>query len=401
MQKTVTLVITGGIAAYKSLILIRRLKEAGVRVIPVMTRAAREFVTPLSVGALAEHTVYDHLFDLQHETDMAHIRLMRDCDFVLIAPASADFMAKMAHGLADDLPSTAVLASDKPIILATSMNAAMWAHPATQSNRQTLLKRGVEFWGPADGELACGDVGYGRMIEPEALAQLAIARLQPQTLPLASKRVLVTAGPTREALDPVRYISNHSSGKQGFAIAEAFQRAGADVTLISGPTSLDVPSGVTCVRIETAVEMLEASLSTLPADIAIMTAAVADWRADNIAENKMKKVSGQKNLTLRLTKNPDILASIGKAETRPDIVIGFAAETENLFHNARAKLRSKGADLILANDVGDGAATFGADTNQITMFNEVGDETWPTMSKHEVAEKLVQVCIDRLKDQSK
>ena len=396
MQKTVTLVITGGIAAYKSLILIRRLKDAGIKVVPVMTKAATQFVTPLSVAALAEHSVYQDMFDLKDETEMGHIRLMRDCDLVLIAPTSADFMAKMAHGLADDLASTAVLASDKPIVVAPSMNAAMWAHPATQTNAQALLARGVEFWGPADGDMACGDVGTGRMVEPEILAQRAIDRLQRDQQPLAGRRVVVTAGPTREAIDPVRYISNHSSGKQGYAIAHAFAQAGADTYLITGPTPLATPPGVRRVDINSAEELMTATQASLPADIAVLCAAVGDWRVAKPADEKLKKSADQDSLTLTLVKNPDILHTVGHHENRPDLVVGFAAETQDLVANANRKRERKNCDLILANDVSTGTDTFGGNNNRITLVDSDGAKAWPEMTKTQVAHKLVETCIDRL-----
>lgn len=398
MQKTVTLVITGGIAAYKSLILIRRLRDAGIKVVPVMTSGATQFVTPLSVAALAEHSVYQDLFDLKDETEMGHIRLMRDCDLVLIAPASADFMAKMTHGLADDLASTAVLASDKPIIVAPSMNAAMWAHPATQANAQTLLERGIEFWGPADGDMACGDVGTGRMLEPEDLAQQIIDRLQQNSKPLAGYRVVVTAGPTREAIDPVRYISNHSSGKQGYAIAEAFARAGADTQLITGPTRLATPPGVHRVDINSAEELMTATEASLPANIAVLCAAVGDWRVANAADEKLKKSADQNSLTLTLIKNPDILHAVGHHKNRPDLVVGFAAETQDLVGNASSKRERKNSDFILANDVSTGTDTFGGDNNRITLVDRDGATSWPKMTKAQVAQKLVQTCIDRLEN---
>ena len=396
MQKTVTLVMTGGIAAYKSLILVRRLKDAGIKVVPVMTKGATQFVTPLSVAALAEHSVYQDLFDLKDETEMGHIRLMRDCDLVLIAPASADFMAKMALGLADDLASTAVLASDKPIIVAPSMNAAMWAHPATRANAQTLLGRGIEFWGPADGDMACGDVGTGRMLEPEDLAQQIIDRLQQNSKPLAGHRVVVTAGPTREAIDPVRYISNHSSGKQGYAIAEAFALAGADTHLITGPTPLATPPGVRRVDINSAEELMTATQACLPADIAVLCAAVGDWRVAETADEKLKKSTDQDSLTLTLIKNPDVLHAVGHHENRPDLVVGFAAETQDLVDNASGKRERKNCDFILANDVSTGTDTFGGDNNRIILVDRDGATSWPEMTKAQVAQKLVQTCIDRL-----
>lgn len=397
MQKTVTLVITGGIAAYKSLILVRRLKDAGVTVVPVMTKSAAQFITPLSIAAIAEHPVYQDLFDLKDETDMGHIRLMRDCDLVLIAPTSADFMAKMAHGLADDLASTAVLASNKPIIVAPSMNAAMWAHPATQTNAKTLMSRGIEFWGPADGDMACGDVGTGRMVEPEVLAQRVIDRLSSQDRPLAGQRVVITAGPTREAIDPVRYISNHSSGKQGYAIAQAFAQAGAETLLITGPTALPTPSGVERININSAEELMSATQSCLPADIAVMCAAVGDWRVAQTANEKLKKSSDQDSLSLTLVKNPDVLHTLGHHPNRPRLVIGFAAETENLIANASDKREKKNCDFVLANDVSIGTNTFGGDDNRITIVDADGATSWPDMTKAQVANKLVQTCVERLK----
>ena len=397
----ITLVITGGIAAYKSLILIRRLREAGLTVVPVMTRGAQEFITPLSVASLAEHEVYSDLFSLKDETQMGHIRLMRDCDLVLVAPASADFLAKMAHGLADDLASTALLASDKPVVVAPSMNTQMWAHAATQANVDTLAGRGIEFWGPAEGDLACGDMGSGRMLEPEELAALVLDRLQ-GARKLAGKRVLVTAGPTQEAIDPVRYISNHSSGKQGYAIAEAFAAQGAQVTLVTGPTQLPTPSGVQRVEVLSAQQMLDAvraNNAPAPVDIAIFAAAVADWQMAQPSDQKLKKQPGQESLSLDLAKTPDILAHIGtSADQRPKLVIGFAAETQDLVANAQRKLASKGADLILANDVSEGTDTFGGENNQVTAVTTQGHKEWPRGSKQQVAQQLVDWCADRLGD---
>lgn len=384
---TILLIISGGIAAYKALALIRLLKKDGLRVVPVLTKGGAQFVTPLSVSALAEEKVYGDLFSLTDEQEMGHIRLSRLSDLVVVAPASADILAKMVHGLADDLASTLLLAANKPVLVAPAMNPAMWAHAATQANIATLQARGVTVAGPACGDTACGEEGLGRMLEPEALFSAIKEKLQIKG-PLAGKRALVTAGPTVEPIDPVRFITNASSGKQGYAVAEALARAGADVTLVSGPVSLAPPSGVRLVKVNTAREMMDAAEAALPVSIAVCAAAVADWRVKETAAQKIKKGTGLPALALE--ENPDILATLAAHKTkRPTLVIGFAAETERLEDNARAKLAAKGCDWLLANDVSQGV--FGADDNTVHLFTRAGaHEAWPRMRKDAVARELVE-----------
>ncbi len=387
--RRILLIISGGIAAYKSLELIRRLRDQGALVRCVMTEAARQFVSPLSVAALSEDKVYGELWSLTDESEMGHIRLSREADLVVVAPATADLIARMAAGLADDLAATTLLASDKPVLIAPAMNAMMWAHPATQANIATLAARGVGRIGPAAGDLACGEVGFGRMAEPaEILA--AITRQLTQERRLGGRRALVTSGPTREPIDPVRYISNHSSGKQGHAIAAALAALGAETVLVSGPTNEPTPAGVRLVAVETAAEMLAASEAALPVDVAVMAAAVSDWRIDNASAQKLKK-DGKGPPALRFVENPDILASLSRrGNDRPALVIGFAAETEDVVANARAKRRRKGCDWILANDVSPGTGTFGGDQNTIHLVDGDGVEDWPIMTKHEVAGRLAE-----------
>ena len=405
--RRVLLIIAGGIAAYKSLELIRRLREQGCAVRCVMTAAAQQFVTPLSVASLSEDKVYGELFSLTDESEMGHIRLSREADLIVVAPATADLMARMAAGLADDLAATTLLASDKPVLIAPAMNAQMWAHPATAANLVTLAARGVLRVGPGAGELACGEVGFGRMAEPaEILAAIAGFFADTPTLSspasggglgrgqdrrLAGRRALVTSGPTREAIDPVRYLSNHSSGKQGHAIAAALAALGAETVLVSGPTGEPTPPGVKLVAVESAVEMLRASEAALPVDVAVMAAAVSDWRVAEIAGQKLKK-NGKGPPALRLVENPDILATIaGRRNDRPALVIGFAAETENIVENALAKRAKKGCDWILANDVSPGTGTFGGDDNRVHLVDrEGGVEDWPVMTKREVAQRLAE-----------
>jgi phosphopantothenoylcysteine decarboxylase/phosphopantothenate--cysteine ligase len=393
--RRILLIIAGGIAAYKSLELIRRLRERGAAVRCVTTDAARQFVTPLSLAALSEDKVYGELWSLTDESEMGHIRLSREADLLVVAPATADLIARMAAGLADDLAATTLLASDKPVLIAPAMNAMMWAHPATQANLATLKGRGVLQVGPGAGELACGEVGFGRMAEPaEILA--AITRLLTPDQRLAGRRALVTSGPTREPIDPVRYLSNHSSGKQGHAIAAALAALGAETVLVSGPTREPTPAGVRLVAVETAREMLAASEAALPVDVAVMAAAVSDWRVDTAADQKLKK-DGSGPPTLRLVENPDILASIaGRSNDRPALVIGFAAETQNLVANASAKRRRKGCDWILANDVAPGTGTFGGDSNRVHLVDGDTVEDWPVMSKTEVAARLAERIAARL-----
>jgi phosphopantothenoylcysteine decarboxylase/phosphopantothenate--cysteine ligase len=387
--RRILLIISGGIAAYKGLELIRRLRERGAAVRCVMTAAAAQFVTPLSVASLSEDKVYGDLFSLTDESEMGHIRLSREADLVVVAPATADLIARMAAGMADDLAATTLLASDKPILIAPAMNAMMWAHPATQANLATLVARGVRQVGPNAGDLACGEVGSGRMAEPmEILAAIEACLTADQRL--AGRRALVTSGPTREPIDPVRYISNHSSGKQGHAIAAALAALGAETILVSGPTQEPTPAGVKLIAVESAADMLAATEANLPVDVAVMAAAVSDWRVEAIAVQKLKK-NGKGPPALRLTENPDILATVARrSNDRPALVIGFAAETENVVANAKAKRQRKGCDWILANDVSPGTGTFGGDRNTIHLVDAAGVEDWPVMTKQEVAARLVE-----------
>ena len=355
----------------------------------IMTAAAHHFVTPLSVASLSEDKVYTDLWSLTDESEMGHIRLSREADLVVVAPASADLIARMATGLADDLATTALLASDKPVLMAPTMNLMMWAHPATQANLATLEARGVKRVGPGSGELACGEIGSGRMAEPIEIVA-AIERVLAGDTRLAEKRALVTSGPTREPIDPVRYISNHSSGKQGHAIAAALAAFGADTVLVSGPTQEPSPAGVRVVAVETAAEMLAACEAALPVDVAVMAAAVADWRVEAAGRRKLKKDSSGPPV-LRLAENPDILATIAqRGNDRPALVVGFAAETEDVVENARRKRLRKRCDWILANDVSPGTGTFGGDRNTIHLVDADGIEDWPAMTKHEVAQRLAE-----------
>jgi len=386
-QKRVLLVVAGGIAAYKSLELVRRLRERGVAVRCILTRAGAEFVTPLALSALSGDKVYGELFSLTDETELGHIQLSRDADLLVVAPATADLLAKMATGQADDLASTTLLATDKPVLAAPAMNLRMWLHPATQTNVETLRRRGVRFVGPNDGDMACGEFGPGRLAEPlEILAVIEAALHSPGSL--AGRRALVTSGPTHEAIDPVRYLANRSSGRQGHAIAAALARAGAATTLVSGPVQLADPPGVEVIHVESAVEMLEACQAALPVDIAICAAAVADWRLGRKAGSKLKKGNGAPPV-LELAENPDILASLAApGPLRPALVIGFAAETEEVVEQARAKRLRKGCDWILANDVSPDTGTFGGLENLVHLLDGTDSETWPRMSKEAVAERL-------------
>ena len=390
------LIISGGIAAYKCLELIRRLQDHGVSTRVILTKSGSEFVTPLSISALSGEKVYQDLFDLTDEQEMGHIRLSREADLVLVAPATADILAKMAAGLANDLATTALLATDKPVMVAPAMNPMMWQHPATQANMETLKSRGIAVIGPEAGDMACGEQGSGRLVEPADLVQAVLSRLQ-QAQTLAGKKVLVTAGPTIEPIDPVRYISNHSSGKQGYAIATALAAAGADVTLVSGPTKLAPPQGVNFVSVQTADEMLSASKAALPVDIAVFAAAVADYKVSNAASKKIKKKDG-KTPKLEFEANPDILATIAsKKESRPDLVIGFAAETENLLENAQSKLIKKGCDWVLANDVAEETGTFGGDASEVHLVRSDGSESWRHQCKQATAHQLAAAIAEELK----
>ena len=394
--RRILLVIAGGIAAYKCLDLIRRLRENGAHVRCILTRAGAEFVTPLSVETLTGQTVYTDTLALTAESEIAHIRLGQEVDIVVVAPATADIMARMAHGIADDLATSTLIASDKPVLAAPAMNTRMWQHSATERNRARLEADGVSFVGPNDGPLAEGESGPGRMAEVPEIVTAIVEVLDARAGPLAGLRVLVTSGPTYEPIDPVRFLGNRSSGKQGHAIAAACAEAGADVLLVSGPTAEAAPERVEMVRVETAEEMLAACERGLPADIAICAAAVSDWRAAAPREQKIKKSQGKGPPTLELAENPDILASLSTAgQKRPRLVIGFAAETEDVEANAAAKLAAKGCDWILANQVAEGAV-FGDDENLVRLLTRAADggapaiEQWPRMSKAEVAARLVQ-----------
>jgi phosphopantothenoylcysteine decarboxylase / phosphopantothenate---cysteine ligase len=390
MTRSVLLIIGGGISGYKSLELIRLLKGKGIAVRCIMTKAAEQFVTPLSVAALSGEKVYSDLFSLTDETEMGHIELSRSADLVVVAPATADLLAKMAHGLANDLASTTLLATDKNVLAAPAMNVRMWLHAAAQRNIRTLTNDGILFVGPNEGDMACGEYGPGRMAEPAEIVAAIEATLVPQPKPLAGKHVLITAGPTREAIDPVRYISNHSSGKQGYAIARAAVALGAQVTLVSGPVGLPLPPGAGVVPVQSADEMLKAVLSSLPADIAIFTAAVADWKVASVADEKIKKRGDGSLPSLLFAENADILQTVAHLKNgRPKLVVGFAAETENLLDHAKAKLAKKGCDLIVANDVSPEAGVFGGDKNSVHLVTASGVESWPVLSKSDVAAKLM------------
>ena len=387
-QRRVLLIVGGGVAAYKALELARLFRKADVAVRPILTRAGAEFVTPLSLAALCEDKVYQELFSLTDEAQMGHIELSRSADLVVVAPATADLMAKAAGGLAGDLASTTLLATDKPVLMAPAMNVRMWLHAATQRNLARLKADGVSFVGPDDGAMACGEFGPGRMAEPEAIFDAAMAMLGGGG-PLSGKHVLITAGPTAEPIDPVRVITNRSSGKQGYAIAGALAALGARVTLVSGPVALSAPPGVTRVDVETAQEMLAACKAALPADAAVCVAAVADWRADEVFKVKMKK-SHEGPPTIRLVENPDILATLSaRGDKRPKLVVGFAAETSDLEAQARSKLKRKGCDWIVANDVSaDGI--MGGDENEVLLVYPQGTDQWPRASKAEVARRLAE-----------
>jgi phosphopantothenoylcysteine decarboxylase/phosphopantothenate--cysteine ligase len=386
-EKRILLIVGGGIAAYKALELTRLLRKAGIGVRPILTQAGAQFVTPLSLSALAEDKVYSELFSLTDEAEMGHIQLSRSADLVVVAPATADLMAKAAQGLAGDLATTTLLATDKPVLMAPAMNVRMWNHPATRRNLATLKADGVRFVGPDEGAMACGEFGPGRMAEPAgifAAIQTMLDGAAPG--PLAGKRVIVTAGPTAEPIDPVRLLTNRSSGKQGYAIAAALAELGADVTLVSGPTALAAPAGVRRIEIETACEMLAACEVALPADIAVCVAAVADWRPEAVGAAKIKKGAGGPPAII-LVENPDILAALSKGAHRPKLVVGFAAETDNVEAHAQAKLARKGCDWIVANDVSI-AGTMGGDDNAVAIVSAAGIERWERVHKSEVARKL-------------
>ena len=393
---SVLLIIGGGIAAYKSLELIRRLKERGATVRAILTKAGAEFVTPLSVGSLTGEKVFTDLFSLTDEAEMGHIQLSRSADLVVVAPATADLMAKLANGHASDLASTALLATDKPVLMAPAMNVRMWNHPATQRNLATLKADGTIFVGPDDGEMACGEYGPGRMAEPlEIVAAIQNALAMPG--PLAGVKALVTAGPTQEPLDPVRYLANRSSGKQGYAIADALTHAGAETILVSGPVSIAPPSRVKLIRVETAREMLAACESVLPVDIAVCAAAVADWRPETAANGKIKKTAGAPPPSVALAANPDILATLSKGARRPSLVIGFAAETDNVIQHAQEKRARKGCDWIVANDVSPGTGIMGGEKNTVHLITANAIEDWPEMDKKDVGSRLAARIAETLK----
>jgi phosphopantothenoylcysteine decarboxylase/phosphopantothenate--cysteine ligase len=405
----ILLIVAGGVSAYKSLELIRRLRERGASVRVVMTEAAKQFITPLSAAALSGHAVRFDQFSLIDEAEMGHIELSREADLVVVAPATADLLARMAQGLANDLASTTLLATDKRVLVAPAMNVRMWLHPATRRNVAALSADGVAFVGPDDGEMACGEFGPGRMAEPLAIVAAVERALQaPTAIPLppgvglprggalAGRRIIVTSGPTHEPIDPVRYLGNRSSGRQGHAIAEAARAAGAETILVSGPTALADPPGVKVVRVETAREMRDATIAALPADVFVAAAAVADWRVEDAAGEKIKK-HGDGAPVLRLAENPDILAEVSaRRGDRPALVVGFAAETQALIDNARAKLKRKGCDLIVANSVALGEGAFGGAENKVTIVAADGIEEWPRMGKTEVARALVALVARKL-----
>lgn len=387
-NKRILLIIGGGIAAYKTLEVIRRLREQGASVTPVMTKAAEQFVTPMSVAALAGETVHQALFDLTSEAEMGHIQLSRSADLVLVAPATADLMAKMAHGQANDLASTLLLATDTPVMIAPAMNVRMWEHPATQRNIAQLRGDGIRILGPNSGDMACGEFGPGRMVEPAEILEAISTHFGAGVL--SGRHAVVTSGPTHEPIDPVRYIANRSSGAQGNAIAAALRDAGASVTFVTGPASVPPPEGVAVVRVETALEMEAAVKNALPADIGVFAAAVADWRVDGAQDQKIKK-DGEKIPSISFVENPDILAEVAKSKVqRPALVVGFAAETQNVIENAAKKRMRKGCDWIVANDVSPETGIMGGAENSVILVTEDGTEEWPRLPKQEVAIRLVE-----------
>lgn len=393
--KNILLIISGGIAAYKSLDLIRRIRERGALVTPVMTKAAVEFVTPLSVSALAGEKVYQDLFDLTTESDMGHIQLSRSADLIVVAPASADLMAKMTNGMANDLASTLLLATDTPVLIAPAMNVRMWIHPATQRNLAQLNADGIMTVGPNPGDMACGEYGPGRMSEPLEIVDAIAAHFSPR--PLAGHKVLVTSGPTHEPIDPVRYIANRSSGAQGTAIAAALRDLGADVRFVTGPADVPPPNGVQVIHVESAQDMFDAVKANLDVTCAIFAAAVADWRVQNASGSKIKKQNGALP-DLSLSENPDILAHVAQlaSNVRPPLVIGFAAETDDVIENATAKRARKGCDWIVANDVSPETGIMGGNENQIILVTDTGTDQWPRISKDAVATKLAERITDKI-----
>ena len=396
MEKSVLLIIGGGIAAYKSLELIRALTKRNITTRVIMTKAAEQFVTPLSIASLSGEKVFIDLFSLTDETEMGHIELSRSTDLLVVAPATADLLAKMAAGIANDLASTTLLATDKPVLAVPAMNVRMWHHAATQRNLALLKSDSIHFVGPNEGDMACGEFGLGRMAEPAEIVDAIESLLDAGNKALSGRRVLITAGPTREPIDPVRYISNHSSGKQGYALADAAAKMGADVTLVSGPVSLPTPLGVKLVQVETADQMLAACAAEKNLDLVICAAAVADWKVANAAPQKLKKNDRAEAPALNFSANPDILKTLGNLKTgRARLVVGFAAETENLIKNARDKLQRKGCDLIIANDVSD--SVFGTNHNKVHLVSAKGVESWPQLTKSEVARRILETCAGLLK----
>ena len=395
VHRRILLIISGGIAAYKSLDLIRRLRERGADVRCVLTSGGAQFITPLAVSALSENKVYTDLFSLTDEHEMGHIRLARDCDLVLVVPASANIMARAAQGMADDLASTVLLATDKPVMMSPAMNPAMWGNTATQENITTLKRRGVHFIAPAVGDMACGEHGTGRLPDVADIVA-AVSNFFEVSGPLRGRRAIVTSGPTHESIDPVRFIGNISSGRQGHAIAAALAAAGADVTLISGPVQEPAPAGVHVVRVTTAQQMYDATFAALPADIAVCAAAVADYRPAQASTDKIKK-SGEDGMTLSLVQNPDILKALSHDARRPALVVGFAAETDAGIDGAKQKLARKNCDWLVLNDVS-GGKVFGSDHNTVTVLQKDGShQTWPQMDKKDVARQLVQDIAAALK----
>lgn len=397
-DKRVLLIIGGGIAAFKTPELVRGLRRHGFRVRCLLTAAGAQFVSPLTLASVSGDHVYENLFDLTDEADMGHIQLSRDADFILVAPATADLIAKMAQGIAGDLASTTLLATDKPVAIAPAMNVRMWHHPATQRNLEQIRADGIHIFGPDQGDMACGEFGLGRMREPDAIIADLLTCMpdHAQHGRLAGRHAVVTAGPTHEPIDPVRYLANRSSGKQGYAIAEALVAAGARVTLISGPTALKPPANLTFIGVETALEMQTALNAHLPADIAIMTAAIADWRPEAASDQKMKKTGHDTAMAINLIANPDILAELCRGPQKPELVIGFAAETENLEAHAQEKFSRKKCDWLVANNVAPEGGVMGGDYNTVTVFTRAGTESWPHQSKADVARLLVDRICDTL-----
>ena len=400
-NRRILLIVAGGIAAYKSLELVRLLTKAGASSRAILTSAGAEFVTPLSLGSLTGNKVYTDLFDLTDEADMGHIELSRDADLLVVAPATADLMAKMANGICNDLASTALLATDKPVLIAPAMNVRMWEHTATRRNLAQLANDGIHVVGPNEGDMACGEFGFGRMAEPQEILEAIVALIAPGDKPLSGRKALVTSGPTREAIDPVRYLANRSSGKQGHAIAAALAQLGADVTLISGPVDIADPAGATVLRVESAKDMLAACQNLLPVDIAVCVAAVADWGVADQAGQKLKKGKGGNTPALTLVENPDILATLSKKSSRrPALVVGFAAETENVVGHAQEKLARKNCDWIVANDVSipkdnNSSGVMGGDRNRVHIVSKDNVDSWREMSKTQVAADLAALIADR------